>query len=109
MCGDDLEVEIQLEEGRVRSISFTGSGCAISVASASLMTELVEGMPVEEARELFKRFQASLVDPNSAEEIEGLECFAGVKGHPSRIKCALLAWHALNKAVEQNGEVSSSA
>jgi nitrogen fixation NifU-like protein len=102
-CGDDVGVELRLEDGRVRDVSFHGQGCAICIASASMMTEAVTGRPVEEVRDLQQRFRAVLkgeVEPQAA-RLGKLESLAGVRGYPSRIKCALLGWHALAHALSE--------
>ncbi|HYG65953.1 MAG TPA: SUF system NifU family Fe-S cluster assembly protein [Thermoanaerobaculia bacterium] len=102
LCGDRVRLFVDVEEDRVRDIAFEGSGCAISTASASLMTEAVKGKTVEEARELFRLFHdlmtaegADADDPSLGK----LAVFAGVREYPIRIKCATLAWHAFQAAL----------
>ena len=100
-CGDDLEVQLQVEDGRLRDIRYRGQGCAICIASASMMSEAVKGRTVAEAEELQQRFRAVLTgqrDPESA-ELGKLISLAGVSRYPARIKCALLGWHALMHAL----------
>lgn len=100
-CGDDLEVSLRVAEGQVRDIRFTGHGCAICIASASMMTEAVRGHDVDTARQLQQRFRAVLtgqMDPEAA-RLGKLISLAGVRRYPGRIKCALLGWHALMHAL----------
>ncbi len=100
-CGDDLQVALRLDDGRLGDIRFTGHGCAICVASASMMTEAVRGQPVEFAEQLQQRFRAVLtgqLEPEGA-QLGKLVSLAGVRAYPSRIKCALLGWHALMHAL----------
>lgn len=109
LCGDQLTVYARVgEEGRIEAISFQGSGCAISRASASLMTEALEGKTLEEAQTIFDRFHELLTSSVSVEakvdELGKLAVFAGVRGYPMRVKCATLAWHALRSALEGDGE-----
>jgi nitrogen fixation NifU-like protein len=100
-CGDDLQVELDIADGRLRDIAFHGQGCAICIASASMMTEAVIGHDVGEARSLQQRFRAVLtgqLEPEAA-DLGKLVSLAGVRRYPSRIKCALLGWHALMHAL----------
>ncbi len=105
LCGDRLNIYVELEGGRIKDISFQGSGCAISKASASLMSSIVKGLPVEEAERLFEKFQAvitgKITDEENIEELGKLAVFAGVKEFPSRVKCASLAWHTMIAAFKQ--------
>jgi nitrogen fixation NifU-like protein len=103
LCGDRLTVFLRLEDDVVRDISFLGSGCAISKASASLMTDAVKGRTVEEVRRLFDAFHR-MVATDTAVESAGsslgkLEVLAGVREFPVRVKCASLAWHTLKAAL----------
>lgn len=102
-CGDDLQVELNVDDGRVRDIRFHGQGCAICIASASMMTEAVLGHDVAAAQALQQRFRAVLtgqLEPEAA-ELGKLVSLAGVRRYPSRIKCALLGWHALMHALAE--------
>jgi nitrogen fixation NifU-like protein len=102
LCGDRVTVYLDLEDGRLRDVAFQGSGCAISTASASLMTEALKGLTLEEARGLFKGFH-DLVTLGAAEgspELGKLAVFTGVREYPMRVKCATLAWHALMAALD---------
>lgn len=100
-CGDDLQVELQIENGQLRDIAFSGQGCAICVASASMMSEAVIGRDVAAAEALHQRFRAVLTGAAEAEDADlgKLISLAGVRRYPSRIKCALLGWHALMHAL----------
>ena len=103
LCGDKVTVFLDVEDGRIREVAFQGSGCAISTASASLMTEALKGRSVDEARELFHDFH-SLVTTGAGEgspELGKLTVFGGVREFPMRVKCATLAWHTLLAALEE--------
>ena len=102
-CGDEVRVQLRVEGDRVRDIAFSGQGCAICVASTSMMTEAVLGEEVEAARALQQRFRAMLTGQAEPGErpLGKLESLAGVRDYPSRVKCALLGWHALMHALAQ--------
>lgn len=105
LCGDELTVYLIVDnDERIADIQFKGRGCAISTASASIMTETVKGLPVAEAERYFKTFHAMVMgeDPpvDGVEDVEKLEVLAGVKTYPSRVKCATLAWHTVIAAIE---------
>ncbi len=102
LCGDKIAVYLDIEDGIVRDARFTGRGCAISMASASLMTEAVIGRPEAAARATFRRFHHLVTDKDAAGEDEALEklnVLAGVRNYPVRVKCATLAWHTLIAAM----------
>lgn len=101
LCGDRVRVSLHIAEDRIEDIAFQGSGCAISTASASLMTEALKGRTVEEARRLFRGFHDLLTTGGDADGLGKLAVFAGVREYPIRIKCATLAWHAVQAALEQ--------
>ena len=101
LCGDRVRVSLHVEDGRIEGIAFQGSGCAISTASASLMTEALKGRTVEEARRLFHGFHELLTTGGDAADLGKLAVFAGVREYPIRIKCATLAWHAVQAALDQ--------
>ena len=94
----------------VTDLRFEGSGCAISKASASLMTESIKGRTLDEARKLFDRFHQLVTDRSAPpdEELGKLAVFAGVRDYPARVKCAILAWHTLRAAVDDNQDVVST-
>ncbi|HVG06119.1 MAG TPA: SUF system NifU family Fe-S cluster assembly protein [Thermoanaerobaculia bacterium] len=101
LCGDRVKVFLHVEGNRIEGIAFQGSGCAISTASASLMTEALKGRTVEEARLLFHGFHDLLTTGGDVDGLGKLAVFAGVREYPIRIKCATLAWHAAQAALEQ--------
>jgi nitrogen fixation protein NifU and related proteins len=103
LCGDHFTVYLEIGDGQIRDISFQGSGCAISKASASMMTQAVKGKRTEEAEELFQKFHHVVTGKNGTEahdDLGKLEAFAGVSEYPVRVKCATLAWHALRAALQ---------
>ena len=105
LCGDRIQLYVQLDGDRISDIGFQmpqGSGCAISKASASLMTEAVKGKPVGEAERMFQAFRDMLAGGGTAPG--KLAAFSGVRAFPSRIKCANLAWHALHAALQNSGD-----
>jgi nitrogen fixation NifU-like protein len=104
LCGDRLTVELTLEGEVIRDIGFQGSGCAISKASASMMTADLKGKTVTEAEEAFERFRAMLTECGPDAELGKLGVFAGVRVFPSRIKCATLAWHSVHAALAGKAE-----
>ena len=106
LCGDQLRLFLQVEDGAVRQASFVGDGCAISTASASLLTEAARGLPEEAALELVENFRrmVSGEGESNGEALGKLAVFAGVRDYPTRVKCATLAWHTLRAAIEQSGE-----
>ncbi|HEY8521666.1 MAG TPA: SUF system NifU family Fe-S cluster assembly protein [Gammaproteobacteria bacterium] len=106
LCGDRLTLYVRMRDGSVADIRFKGSGCAISVASTSLMTERVKGATVTESLALFRKVHEMLTggqEPD-VEALDKLAALAGVREFPSRVKCASLAWHALNEALAGGGE-----
>lgn len=108
LCGDMLTVYVNVENGVVTEATFEGSGCAISTASASLMTEAVKGKTVEEAKALFRRFHGMVTGTGGEEngpDLGKLIVFSGVGEFPARVKCATLAWHTVNAAIENRREI----
>jgi nitrogen fixation NifU-like protein len=106
LCGDKVTVYLKLEDGVVKDISFQGSGCAISTASASLMTEILKGKTREEAQALFNSFRDLVTgaserspSPNGGPALGKLAVFAGVREFPVRVKCATLPWHTFEAAL----------
>jgi len=100
LCGDQLKLHLQVEDGVIRNAHFEGSGCAISTASASLMTEVLKGKDEEEALRLMQEFQRLVTGVGEPEGLGKLEALAGVREFPSRVKCATLAWHTMQAALE---------
>ena len=109
LCGDRLTLTLTVEDGRVTDVGFQGSGCAISKASASLMTDAIKGRPVEEVKGLFERFHRMVTTPPdvSVEDLGKLSVLSGVREYPVRVKCASLAWHTLKAALEQEQQTST--
>lgn len=100
LCGDQLTVYLRIVDDRIADVSFVGHGCAISTASASLMTEAVKGRPIEEVEALFCDVHAMLTEAESPQRDFGkLVALSGVKEFPARVKCATLAWHTLHNAL----------
>jgi len=103
LCGDRVTIFVRLEDGAMKDVSFQGSGCAISTASASMMTEKVKGKTAEEALSLFAGFHDLVTGKRDAagndSELGKLQVFSGVSEFPIRVKCATLAWHALKAAL----------
>ncbi len=105
LCGDKVEIFVRLEDDVVADAAFQGSGCAISTASASLMTEAVRGKSRQEVEALFRRFRDVVTGASDgAPPLGKLEVLAGVRAFPMRVKCATLAWHALAAALDKPGE-----
>lgn len=110
LCGDRLTVFLKVDDGVVRDVAFQGSGCAISKASASLMTESIKGKTVADVAALFDRFQRMITaKPDSPlDQLGKLAALAGVRQFPVRVKCATLAWHTLRAALDAHEEVVST-
>ncbi len=111
ICGDQLSIAVKVSDGVVTEVRFQGSGCAISKASASLMTETIKGKTLDEARALFDRFHRLVTDrtaPVDDAELGKLAVFGGVRDYPARVKCAILAWHTLRAAVDDSHEMVST-
>jgi nitrogen fixation protein NifU and related proteins len=106
LCGDRLTLYVDLDGERIRDVRFTGEGCAISTASASMMTQAVKGKTRDEAEALGERFRALVRGEGSDAGLGSLRAFAGVARFPMRVKCASLAWHALKSALA--GEVAAT-
>lgn len=100
LCGDRLTLELKLDNGIVKDAKFTGAGCAISVASASLMTETLKGKTREQVQQIFERFHQLLTTDTPVPDLGKLAVFSGVREFPARVKCATLAWHTLQAALE---------
>lgn len=109
LCGDKVTVYLRLEAGRVKDIQFEGRGCAISVASASLMTELFQGKTVSEVEELWCSFKEVLVtEMTPPDKLGKVLALTGVKAFPARVKCATLAWHAALAALKSQSQSFTS-
>jgi len=111
LCGDALRVYVEMEDDLVKDVAFKGSGCAISKASASMMTQAVKGKSKDEAEVLFDEFHKMVTGELDAETDENhlgkLKIFAGVLEFPARVKCASLSWHTLHAALSGEEEVST--
>ena len=109
LCGDKLKLFLKMEGDIVKDVSFVGSGCAISTASASLMTESLKGKTREEALKMLDRFHELLTtDAAVSKDLGKLVVFCGVRDYPARVKCATLAWHTLKSALNNTSEVAST-
>lgn len=112
ICGDHIHVYLKIQDGHVADVTFEGSGCAISTASASMMTESIKGKTLDEAKALFRKFHG-LITGETVESEEGaglgkLEVFSSVCRYPARVKCATLAWHTVNAALEKGADSVST-
>jgi nitrogen fixation NifU-like protein len=106
LCGDRLTVYLRVEDGVVKDAAFKGTGCAISTASASLMTESVKGKTEAEAESLFRDFHGFVTGEGegAAERLGKLQVLTGVREYPARVKCATLAWHTLHAAITREAD-----
>ena len=111
LCGDQLTVYLDLENGFVKDVGFEGSGCAISKAAASMMTQAVKGKTKDQAENLFNEFHSMVMGALNEETEENnlgnLKIFAGVREFPVRVKCATLPWHTLHAALNKQEQVST--
>lgn len=109
LCGDKLKLFLKMDGEVVREASFTGTGCAISTASASLMTESLKGKTRDQALHLLDEFHDLLTtDAQAAQDLGKLKVFCGVRDYPARVKCATLAWHTLKQALENKEDVATT-
>jgi nitrogen fixation NifU-like protein len=106
LCGDQLTVYAQVADGVVQQASFVGQGCAISTASASLMTEAVRGKTIAEVEALFRDMHIMLTESHPDRDFGKLEVLSGVREFPSRVKCATLAWHTLHNAITRAQDIA---
>jgi nitrogen fixation NifU-like protein len=108
LCGDQVNIYLNVEDGVITDVGFEGAGCAISKASTSMMTESVKGKTTAEAEEIFSAFRAMITgkaaDASEGDVLGDLEVLQGVSRYPARIKCATLSWHALHAALNGSGE-----
>lgn len=111
LCGDQLNVYLHVEDDQVKEVSFEGSGCAISKASASMMTQAVKGKTKAEAENLFNEFHrmamGELDEEKEPNHLGKLTIFAGVRDYPARVKCATLSWHTMRAALEGQDTVTT--
>ena len=109
LCGDKLTVYVQLDGEKIKEVGFTGGGCAIATASASLMTESMQGKSKAEAEEWFHKFLDLVMKENaSAEGLGKMAVLAGVREFPARVKCATLAWHTLHNALANPAQTAKT-
>ena len=112
LCGDQITLQLHLEDGLVSDVAFRGVGCAISKSSASMMTEELKGKTLDHAENLFEAFRKMITrnpgDSYDSDILGALEIFQGVSRYPARIKCATLAWHTLHSAIHDENEVIST-
>ncbi|MBT3227768.1 MAG: SUF system NifU family Fe-S cluster assembly protein [Candidatus Marinimicrobia bacterium] len=112
LCGDKLELFLDVVDGIIKDISFVGSGCAISTSSASLMTQFLRGKSIEETRHYFENFHDLVtgkeLDQSALEGLGKLAVFAGVQEFPARVKCASLSWHTLMNALDSTIETAAT-
>lgn len=106
LCGDKLTVYLKLENNIIQDISFLGNGCAISQASASLMTDALIGKSIQEAQTIFQKFHNMVTSDNevSVLDVDKLTVLAGVREFPARVKCATLAWHTMHAALDNDSK-----
>jgi nitrogen fixation NifU-like protein len=108
LCGDEVAVELKVEDGVITDVRFTASGCAVSRAAASIMTQSVKGKTREEAERLFEQFHDLVtgklsLSPTDARKLGEMAAFSGVSKFPIRVKCASMPWHTLRKALQGEG------
>ncbi len=113
LCGDKVTVYIRMNGDRISAVTFEGTGCAISTASASIMTEVLQGKTLDEARTLFERFRNMVtgkvdIDVDGDEDLERLIVFHRLSEYPVRVKCATLVWHALLAALEDSSKTATT-
>jgi nitrogen fixation NifU-like protein len=108
LCGDRFTVYVDLQDGAIHDIAFEGAGCAISKASASMMTQSLKGKSAGDAEALFAKFHDLVTGQGNGEELGKLAAFSGVSEFPLRVKCATLAWHALRAALRGDQQAVST-
>ena len=108
LCGDEITLFLHVENEKITDVSFLGSGCAISKASASIMTTLLIGKSVEIAESLFEKFHTMITTGEISEDMGKLTVLAGVNKFPSRVKCAVLSWHTMNNALHGNTNLTTT-
>lgn len=108
LCGDHYTVFVNMKDGAIQEITFHGAGCAISKASASMMTQSVKGKNQEEAEKLFSRFHDLVTGNGNTDDLGKLAVFAGVSEYPLRVKCATLAWHTMRAALRGEEQAVST-
>lgn len=104
LCNDEIMIHLKVGRGRIEEVGFEGAGCAVSIASASMMTEAVRGKRLDEVGSLFKRVHEMLTEDGPAQDVGKLKVLLGVKQFPMRVKCATLPWHTLVAALERTAQ-----
>ena len=110
LCGDKITLYIKVDDGAIADVGFQGTGCAISRASASMLTQSIKGQTVARAQEIFQAFHTMLTEPGADldyDTLGDLETLSGVIEFPTRIKCAILAWHTMISALDGSGPVTT--
>ena len=110
LCGDQITLSLKVVDGVIDDVGFQGSGCAISRASASMMTQSIKGQSVEHAGQIFDAFHHMITEPGGEIDLDilgDLETLSGVNEYPTRIKCAILAWHTMKAALDGDTEVTT--
>ena len=107
LCGDHISIQLIMDGEEISDVKFTGSGCAISTASASILTEAIKGKSKSEINQLFGNFHDLVTGSGNKEDLGKLAIFEGVNKYPARVKCATLSWHALMAAIEGKKEAST--
>ena len=107
LCGDQISIQIIMKGEEISDVKFTGSGCAISTASASILTEAIKGKSKKEIKKIFGSFHDLVTGNETKEDLRKLTIFEGVQKYPVRIKCATLSWHALMAAIEGEKEATT--
>ncbi|MDZ4678556.1 MAG: SUF system NifU family Fe-S cluster assembly protein [Oligoflexia bacterium] len=111
LCGDKVNVYLEIKDGKIINAAFEGSGCAISTASASMMTDIMKTKSIVEIEALFKKFQnlvTGLGNSSEGPDLDKLEIFEGVSEFPARVKCAILPWHTAMLALKQENTVAKT-
>ena len=110
LCGDQITLFLKVVDGVIDDVGFQGTGCAISRASASMMTQSIKGQSVEQAEEIFDAFHHMITEPGAEIDLDtlgDLETLSGVNEYPTRIKCAILAWHTMKAALDGDSDVTT--
>ena len=110
LCGDQITLSVKVVDGVIDDVGFQGSGCAISRASASMMTQSIKGQSVEQAELIFDAFHHMMTEPEDEVDLDtlgDLETLSGVNEYPTRIKCAILAWHTMKAALDGDAQVTT--
>lgn len=108
LCNDEVHVHLRVEAGVVQAVGFEGAGCAVAMASASMMAEAIQGQSLDQVQRLFGQVHAMLTEDGSEDGVGKLRVLAGVKEFPMRVKCATLPWHTLQAALEHRSELVST-